>query len=432
MTLLRIAVRNLLQHRKRTLLLGTAIAMVTLLLVMLSALHNGMQATMLRSATTLSTGHVNVAGFYKVTSGSASPVVTKYAELEKIVRAASPEVTSVVVRGRGFGKLVTETASKQCGIYGIDIANEKTFQEVVQVEEGRMADLAEPHTMLLFRATADQLGVKVGDNLTIAAQTFRGQQNTVDVRVVAIARDMGMMSSFSTYVPQDTVRDLYTLDPTTTGAIQVYVRDAEKADLVAGQLRTAIEGAGFRTMDKVAEPFWRKFDTVKREDWTGQKVDITTWTDEMPFIRYTLQTLQVLTAVLVSVLVVIIIIGVMNTLWISIRERTREIGTLRAIGMPRGQVLTMFVLEAAVLSLAATAVGALVASVLAVALTAAHLPVSKTLQVFLMSDHLRLLVDAPTALTALVKIAVATTLGAMFPAWRATLLRPVTAMHAEN
>ena len=152
----------------------------------------------------------------------------------------------------------------------------------------------------------------------------------------------------------------------------------------------------------------------------------------MTFIRYTLQTLQVLTMVLVSVLVVIIIIGVMNTLWISIRERTREIGTLRAIGMPRGHVLAMFVLEAAVLSVSATAVGALLATGLAIALTAAHLPVSKTLQVFLMSDHLRLLVDVPTAAGALVKIALATTLGALFPAWRATLLRPVTAMHAEN
>ena len=40
------------------------------------------------------------------------------------------------------------------------------------------------------------------------------------VAVVAIARDMGMMSTFSTYVPQDTVRELYSLDPSTTGAMK--------------------------------------------------------------------------------------------------------------------------------------------------------------------------------------------------------------------
>ena len=35
----------------------------------------------------------------------------------------------------------------------------------------------------------------------------------------------------------------------------------------------------------------------------------------------------------------------MNTMWIAIRERTREIGTLRAIGMQRGGVLRMFLFE---------------------------------------------------------------------------------------
>ena len=39
-------------------------------------------------------------------------------------------------------------------------------------------------------------------------------------------------------------------------------------------------------------------------------------------------------------------IGIMNTMWIAIRERTREIGTLRAIGMQRRAVLWMFLLEA--------------------------------------------------------------------------------------
>ena len=42
---------------------------------------------------------------------------------------------------------------------------------------------------------------------------------------------------------------------------------------------------------------------------------------------------------LIIVLLVIIAVGIMNTMWIAIRERTREIGTLRAIGMQRARVL---------------------------------------------------------------------------------------------
>ncbi len=62
--------------------------------------------------------------------------------------------------------------------------------------------------------------------------------------------------------------------------------------------------------------------------------------------------LSVITGVLTFVLLVIIAVGIMNTLWIAIRERTREIGTLRAIGMQRARVLVMFLTEALMLSLA--------------------------------------------------------------------------------
>ncbi len=76
--LLLIALRNLGSHKRRTLMLGGAIAGVTALLVVLMGLSNGIQATTVETATTLMTGHVNVAGFYKVTAGLSAPVVTAF------------------------------------------------------------------------------------------------------------------------------------------------------------------------------------------------------------------------------------------------------------------------------------------------------------------------------------------------------------------
>ena len=69
---LTIAFRSLVQHRRRTLFLGTAIAAVTTLLVLLNGLTTGVRETMIDTATTLSTGHVNVGGFFKVTAGQAA------------------------------------------------------------------------------------------------------------------------------------------------------------------------------------------------------------------------------------------------------------------------------------------------------------------------------------------------------------------------
>src|SRR5450755_3225010 len=102
---LTIAFRNLVQHRRRTLFLGAAIAAVTALLVLLNGLSTGVRETMIDTATTLSTGHVNVGGFYKVTAGQAAPVVTDYKKIAALVRREVPETDFIVHRGRGWAKV---------------------------------------------------------------------------------------------------------------------------------------------------------------------------------------------------------------------------------------------------------------------------------------------------------------------------------------
>src|SRR3954454_2097452 len=101
-----IAARSLLQHKRRTFLLGGAIAGVTMLLVVMLGLFNGIQATVVESATTVMTGHVNVGGFYKVTAGNASPAVTKYKDVLAILNKEVPDIDYIVTRGRGWAKVV--------------------------------------------------------------------------------------------------------------------------------------------------------------------------------------------------------------------------------------------------------------------------------------------------------------------------------------
>ncbi len=430
-TLLRIAVRNLLGNRRRTLLLGGAIATVTAILVVLTSLSNGMQATMLEVATTLSTGHVNVAGFYKMTATDATPMITEVPKLLEVVRAADPDVQDVVLRGRGWGKLVSEKAKQEGILVGIDIVNEASFRDVVRLVDGSFDALQEPGTCLIFQGTADRLEVKAGDDVTVSAPTFRGSQNTADCRIAAIAKDMGMMSSFSMFLHHKTLRELYQMRDDQSGAMHIFVRDVERVDEIAAKLRTAIATAGFKVMDPVPEPFFRKFQGVAREDWTGQKIDVTTWSDEMAFMRYTLQTFQVLTFVFVSILLGIVVLGVMNTMMMTIRERTREIGTLRAIGMGQGSVLLMFVLEAAVLSVVATITGTLLGAATVAGIDALAIPVNKGFQMFLMSDTVHLMLDRGTAAVAVGVIATITTLSSLLPSWRAARKPPVTAMSAS-
>ena len=424
-----IAVRNLVQHSRRTLLLGGAIVGVTALLVLLLGVLNGIRATILESATSLMSGHVNVGGFFKVTAGAAAPVVTHYPDVLAIVRKEVPELDYVTQRGRGWAKVVSDTGSLQSGVGGIDILHEPGFRRVIQVKEGSLDALAEPGTILIFDEQAQKLGVRVGDQLTLSAYTLRGVANTVDVRIAAIARNVGLLSSWNTFVPDSTLRGLYQMNDQATGALFLYLKKLKDVPRVQERLRRVLGAAGYQLMDPDPRAFWFKFETVNREGWTGQKLDVTTWEDEISFIQWTITAITWLSYVLIGILLVIIVVGLMNTLWISIRERTREIGTLRAIGMQRARVLAMFMIEALTLSVTATLTGAALGLGICALLNLAHLHAPLALQLFLMREEFHLLVKPSAVAGAIGLIAGSTSAIALLPSLLAARLQPVTAMH---
>lgn len=427
---LRVAVLSLLEHRRRVFFLGSAIAGVTLLLVLLNALSSGVRTTLIETATTLSTGHLNVGGFFKVTGGQAAPAVTRADEVLRVVEAAVPELDFTVQRGRGWAKIVADTGSMQAGIGGIDIDAEQNLKSVLSLVDGNVDDLKQPNTILLFEEQAKKLGVGVGDAITISSQTTRGVNNTIDCRVVAVAREIGMLSRWNVFIPGESLRELYQYQPGTTGAIQLYLRPEAlpQLDAVAARLRSALADAGYRLMDPDPRAFWMKFDSVAREDWTGQKLDVTSWEDELSFLTWTLQAIDGLSFVLLVILIGIVVTGIMNTMWIAIRERTREIGTLRAIGMQRPSVVRMFLFESLLLGLVGASVGALLGLGVAALVNSAHLQVPVAVQLFLMSEELRLVAEPGAVIGAMVLLTVVTGLAALYPALRAARLRPVDAM----
>jgi len=418
------------KNTRRTLLLGGAILAVTCLLILLGAVGNGIQATILRAGTAMMTGHVNVGGFYKITSGQAAPILIKAEQLRKDVEELVPEAEHILDRARGFGKVISDTDSLMAGMTGIDAPQERNLREILTMLDGDFdAMTADAHAILLFEKQAERLGVKVGDEVTLSAPIMKGQNNSLDVRVVGIAKDLGLLSIMSCFATKGTLQALYQLDPDTTGVFFIYLDDPDTADEVEGRLRNGLLEKGYLAMDKQDGAFYRKFNQVQGEDWTGMRLDITTMQSELTNLEWTVKTFDTITTLLIGILLVIIMVGVMNAMWIAVRDRTKEIGTLRAIGMGRFRVLTMFLLEALLLAGGAALLGVTLGIGITAALNAAEIPVSTGFQIFLMSDTLRMVVEPGSVIKALVWIPLLTIIGAYFPARRAAKLKPVTAMY---
>ena len=425
-----IAGRNLFRHTHRSLLLGGALAGVTALLVLVASLTAGIEEAMLVSATTLMTGHVNVGGFFKITSGSAAPLVSDYPKVLEEVLPRVRDLDYVAVRTRGYAKAVSELSSMDIVLSGVEVAKEPAFPRVVRPLEGKLEDLAQPNTILLFQGQADRLKVKVGDVITLSAPTSRGVSNTADVKVAVVARNVGILSAFSAFIEKGTLNQLYGINDTTTGALQIYLKRPKGAAALARDLRAHLAQAGWRVMDPDPEPYWMKLmQRVPSEDWIGQKLDVSTAQDEMGQFTQFISGVRLVSGIVVGVLLVVVLIGIFNTMAIAIRERTREIGTLRAIGMQRRKVLWLFVLETGLLGLAGATGGALGGALLAGLLNLVGISVAESMQFFLMQEKLHFLLLPGSIATDVVVFTLVTVVAALPPAFRAARLRPVTAMH---
>ena len=442
---LKIAVRNLLQARRRTLMLGGALVAVTMLFTLLLALSAGFTDTMIRNATTLTAGHINVSGFFKAKAKDAAPIVTNLEEVRRIVEEETPHLDRVIDRHRGWAKLISPTTSIQVGLAGIDIEEEQDLIDQLDpaplgdyIEDGGeevvgdISQLGQPGTALIFAAQAKRLEVRVGDMLTITTETIDGRTNTAEVRVVAVARDVGMMTNWRIFVPKQTILELYQLKADTTGAIMVYLDDIERAEEVMAHLRTVFIERGYEVMEHDPQPFFMKFERVMGEDWTGQRLDLTIWQDEVRILTWVVTAIDTISFILVTMLVFIIGLGITNTMWIAVRERTREIGTLRAIGMSKQRVLLMFVLEAFVLGFFSTLAGALLGATVGLSLEAAQVSLpSEAIRAILLSDVLHLVINPENLVQAVTAFTLLTGLAALAPALKASRLQPVAAIRQQ-
>lgn len=439
---LRIAVRNLLQASRRSVVLGIALAGVTLLLTLMLALSAGLRENMVRSATTLAAGHVNVAGFYKTTPTDAQPIVTDYRKVRALIEAKTPGLDLVIERHRGLAKLVADDGSTMSALVGLVPAEEARLRATLTLakeddyrengSQARLGDLSrvgQPGTIVLFAGMAKRLGVAPGETVTVLAESRKGAANSRELTLIGVAEDVGMLSLFSSLIGKQELLELYQLPDDTTGALMVYLDDIARAPEVMRTLRAALEAEGYLLMDHEAKFFFAKIDGVSSDEWTGQRLDLTTWDDEVSWLAWVVQAFDGISLFVVALLMAIIGVGVMNTMWMAVRERTGEVGTLRAIGMGRGQVLLMFLLEALVLGASASAAGALLGAAIAAGLDAAAIRVPFEAARFVMlSDRVHLAPHLVHVVASVLGISLVTGIAALWPAFRAATLQPVTAM----
>ena len=271
--------------------------------------------------------------------------------------------------------------------------------------------------------------MEVGDGVTLWGQSERGTVNTLDVTVVAIARDLGALTSNTAFTDVETLRQLFGRPEGSIDWLMLYLDDEARAPDVLATLSRALRADGLEVMPYEGATTYAAWSSVKGQDWQGQRLYLNTGADELQDFAWRVTAANGISALLGLVLVMVIVIGLVNSMLVTVQQRTREIGTLRALGMSRSRIVVMFVAEGLLLGFSAAVVGAVVAAGAAVLLDAAHVSMgSAAFRDIYFSDVLGFSVGVRQVGLTTALFTVAAGGASIWPALRAARQRPAAAL----
>lgn len=160
------------------------------------------------------------------------------------------------------------------------------------------------------------------------------------------------------------------------------------------------------------------------------KCDVKTWKDLSQSLIAAIELNQQVLGIIYVIALMIAGMGIMNTIFMSVSERTREIGVLQAIGMSPSEILRLFLTESLIIGLIGGVFGSIVGVVLACSINAVGLQYPSQIQVFPITE-IRAVIDAPTVLFTFVFALAISLVAGVYPAWRASRMEPAEALRYE-
>ena len=346
----RVAVRFLREGRMQTLLIIVGVAAGVAVVTYISALITGLQANTLNK-TLGAQAHLSISPLDDVVLSAGDPASPGTAVLDQTqpraqrprslanwqalvpLLQALPEVSTVSPMVAGAGLALRGEAQKSIALLGVELDR---YDRIVNLRSKVVAGAARlgPGEAVIGVELAQDLGLRVGDRFTIQTGGV-----TDSARVTALV-DLG-------------VRELN--------------RRTVVVPLRAAQSLVGLPG-GVTNLDLALLDVWTAAQLAERlrQRWPYK---VESWQDTNAGLVAALNAQSVSTALIRGVVMVVVVLGIASVLVVSVVQKRREIGILRAMGATQGQVLRVFLLQGAIVGAVGSALGVLLALALIWAFT---------------------------------------------------------------
>ncbi|GAB2884831.1 ABC transporter permease [Microbulbifer echini] len=338
----KVALLNILRNGRRSLITLAAVVFgCTSLIVFggfVQSMYDGMRESMIRSQL----GHIQIyaAGYNQYGKAEPEKYQIPSAKLEQISNVIEKQTQALVVAPRlNFNGLLSD-GKQSIAIMGIGVDAEKEVLlssaiHIVQGEDLFPEDAAAAH---LGEGLFNALNAEVGDHLTLLASTQDGAINAVDIQIAGVVTTgVKALDDRLLRVNLPLAQELlYTTDVT---RLVVLLEETEMTDMAAEDL-----GKAFRDQNL--------------------NLELKSWWDLAGYYHQVVGLFNGVFGFITVIVLVIVALSISNTMLMAVMERTREIGTIRAMGGTPTQVVGLILLESVFLGIIGSLLG-LLAGILA-------------------------------------------------------------------
>ena len=357
--LLSLAWRSFARNLRRYRVLLTALTLAVGVLVFVLGAAVGMRDALRAKAGRYFAGDVVVLGF----AGDGRSLMERIDAVERAVATTAQTVPVL-----GFSRRSTyydpfNTQLFHAGYYirqrrvvGVEWDLERPVLETFDFLSGGVPAADETHAALISATAAEQLSLRVGDEMIVSIVSDRGRANTAGVVVRGIFAESSFFG-FTTYIERRTLNTLREAHPDTVNEVGLYLQRAIGDEArAAATLTAALEAEGLPSFGVLAER--AAYEAASGTPWPERTYGAVTLQAQLDEINELLGALAIIAVVIVVFFLIIVAVGVSNTYSMIVFERTREIGTLRALGLQRGRATALFLIEALYLGAGGVMIGA--------------------------------------------------------------------------
>jgi putative ABC transport system permease protein len=403
--LLSMAFRNVLRNRRRTLITLAAVVIGVAAVGTIRGVLNGLQQSIVRGTIEGNLGAIQVHRTGYLANVLSTPLSLDFAADEALLSKlrAVKGVTAIAPRIQFAGSLTlsaTEGNDAPEALFFGALAVDPVLEPKVCPQRTKLftdGTVLDDTHVVLGDALAAAFGAKPGAEAILLAPDRDGSLNGELASVGGSMRAIMPGEMKIAVVPLGLAQRLLRMEDRVT-ELAIAIDDLNQAAPIAAQVRAAL----------------------------GPDFEVHTW-DELAPERKTIMGIQNGISVVVSgVFMMLMLLGVANTMLMSVLERTREVGTMMAVGLTRASVLSLFLMEALVLGALGAGGGFILMSLITFGLASKGIhftPPNATMAI----EVIPFLTPAFTLVVMVIAIGGAV-LFALYPAFRASRLRPVQAL----